>query len=147
MENNIYKKVPILTIDSPTISGKIYSLEIINKIIEQFKSRPYLYGELGSGFASAYFPPNFDYYTINVSRISHQIVDLYIEDNVFYADIKILNTTVYGEIFQNLNKDFLFLGIRATGDFTINKEVIDSDFTFITIDILNAEKPQNVFKK
>jgi hypothetical protein len=124
MESN--NKLLILEIGVRNKNGRIYTQDNVDKIIKDFNSfkesgKP-VYGELDNPTSMV----------INLSKISHAVVDLIQEKNLLYGDIKILDTPKGKE--AELLFPRLELGLRGMG--MVNEDGTISDIELITFDLV-----------
>lgn len=117
-------------------NGRIYSRENIDTCLEELNNKinsiGCLYGELGH-------PTNLD---ISLSRVSHSIKNLRIENDALIGDVTLLDTP-YGRICNALDENFS-ISVRGVGK-------IDEDGTIIiekiiSFDIIGVEpQAENLF--
>jgi hypothetical protein len=91
MELNVLHDQEILVIDRPTITGRIFPLQVCQDIVDKFEG---CFGQLGMS----------DDGRVKVESISHKVINLRIVDNQIIGDVKILNTPL-GQILQELHPD------------------------------------------
>lgn len=126
------------------LTGRIFSLEIVEQLVNEFNERknnpafdsfPTL-GELGVGGSNR----------IEISRVSHTIEELFIEDGNLMATIKVFASTPMGNILNQLLEDVPFvvhLCLRGTG--SVDDDSAVTEFKIIAIDVNSSNsKPEPV---
>ncbi|MCK9417246.1 hypothetical protein M0Q97_11415 [Candidatus Dojkabacteria bacterium] len=109
-------------------NDRIYDMTSIQEIIDQYNQKPKpLFGEL--------FHPKDDL-NISLAKVSHEIDDVFLEDGILKAEIKILNTTWCGkELKQLLENNMCVFSTRSIGSVDpITKKVTVEKF--ITVDAI-----------
>lgn len=126
-------EVLVEILDIPNRNGRIYPKTEIEKSLKAFKEKLPVVGQLG------YSDDPSTYTEINLSRVSHVVNDVRIEDDKLIATVKIL-TTPSGRIAEQLirseeTRPSLGFGMRGTGIVDTNNKV--TDFNLISIDLVN----------
>lgn len=120
-------------IGKPTLNGRVYRKEIvereINKLKDKIKERS-LFGELDHP----------DSRNINLKNVSHLITDLRIEGDKVIGEAEILETPA-GQILLALSRANAKIGISSRGFGSVKKapdgnEVVADDYHLITYDIV-----------
>ena len=85
--------------------NNIYDQSNIDKIISDFNKKSYLYGELDH-------PDKFD---VNLSKVSHKINDIFVQNGTLMADIDVLKTP-NGDVLKTLiDNDMFHFSARYSG--------------------------------
>ncbi len=127
-----HKSQKLMILDQPNKNGRVYTTELVNKIIETVSGD--VYGTIGLSSEG----------TIDLERISHKTTNLRIEDGYWVGDITILDTR-HGYNLRSLIDTSLAMGntigidFRPTGYSTINVDgIIDVNaYKLISIDAVN----------
>lgn len=121
-------------VDEPTVNGRIYPREVVEAAINEYMSDTTRLGELDH-------PDNI---TINFDRVSHKILDTYIDDDGnWMAHIDVLDTPL-GQALQAL----LVAGItpkldpRSTGN--VSDDFVISNLHIASIDVISAQQEQDI---
>lgn len=123
-----YYGIKVLTISSPTETGKIFRPNIIDMIISKFNESKRLWpGEVdGSGNS------------VDLDRVSHFISKMWVEkkdEKMFFKIGVLLSKNKYGKFLEKYLGD-AFFGIRYSGCFEEGSLVVsDKEFKFVTIDV------------
>lgn len=120
--------VEILKLDEPTITGRIYPREVVEKSF--YQDREYL-GRIGM----PEYGVDSNSGEINLRFCSHITKNLRIEDNVLKCDIKILDTK-HGHILENLIGYGIF---RTAGYGNVKDKVVQDDFKITSINFVENE--------
>ena len=121
----LYK--PLVVIDKPSpISGRLFCKETIDQLVEDVNSKDLkVLGELDVSQNGA----------INTKRVSHMINELYIENDMLMAKIKVLETPM-GEILQQLLDVGVEVDLCMRGVGTLSEDNEVTEFKFITADVI-----------
>lgn len=116
-------------------NDRIYDVISIQEIIDQYNQKPKpLFGEL--------FHPETT--NISLNRVSHEVDDVFLEDGVLKAKIKILDTTCGTELKKLVENDICVFSTRSIGSVDpITKKVTVEKF--ITVDAILFSN--SVYKK
>lgn len=117
-------KIKILEANKYTVNKTFYSYKICNDIVEQYKKKKYVVGELNKSK---------DFYSVVLVNASHKITNLFLENDILYADIEILDTKFGKElkkIYLNNRKNVMFY---ACGNCNIDSDGIVENYEFISI--------------
>jgi len=108
-------------------NDRIYDMTSIQEIIDQYNQKPKpLFGEL--------FHPKDDL-NISLAKVSHEIDNIFSEDGVLKAEIKLLDTTCGTELKKLLENDMCVFSTRSIGSVDpITKKVTVEKF--ITVDAI-----------
>lgn len=97
----------VLNIGKSDMNNNIYPPEEVKKAVNDYKKRiassEPTFGEFGKGGNNVH---------IDISRVSHEITDIYIKDNSVYCTINILNTNL-GQILKNLKNSDISFGLTS----------------------------------
>ena len=130
----------LLIVDVPNRNGRVYSRDVVEKMIEDFNKRnekQTMLGEITQLYAS------YEPHTVNLDRISHSVDELFIEDGNLKATITVMDTPM-GDILKTLIEAVpvsVGMGLRGTG--TVKDDCV-GDYTLITIDTCRAPYYQPV---
>ena len=108
-------------------NDRIYDMTSMQEIIYQYNQKPKpLFGEL--------FHPKDDL-NISLAKVSHEIDNIFSEDGVLKAEIKLLDTTCGTELKKLLENDMCVFSTRSIGSVDpITKKVTVEKF--ITVDAI-----------
>lgn len=133
MTNNKSNKFTIhgiLPVDKPTVNGRIYPREVVEKALIEYRnkfiSQGKAFGEVRGKHADAY---------ISFNSVSHKITDIGLDDDGIYCTIKILDTPC-GIKAQKLAMP-LNMDIRGIG--SVHNGMI-CNFELISIDIVKPDE-------
>ncbi len=124
-------------VDEPTVNGRIYPREVVEKAIEEYMSSEAHFGELDH-------PENLN---INLDRVSHKVIDTFITDKGdWMARIEILKTPM-GEVLEQLIANGILpkLDPRSTG--IISEDFVVSDLQIVAIDVISEAQEKEIAKK
>lgn len=114
-------------------NGRIYSNKTIGEMINQYEDNKnkygVFYGELGH-------PDSVD---IALSKISHTIENVYVEDDELYFDIKLLNTP-NGNDLKNLSDAGVKFDIEPRYSGRRNEDGSIDNFKLYSFDIVNIKQ-------
>lgn len=79
-------KVPVIYANVVNLNGRLYNINSIQKIISIFENKD---GEL---FGNIGYPDVDNFTLIPLSNVSHSIKNLIYDDNILFAEIKVLDT-------------------------------------------------------
>ena len=129
--------VKVLQIGVKNLNERVYDLEAAKKMISDFNDRKskhgVFFGELG-------FPDKFD---TTLNRVSHDVLDLWIEENYVYAKIKVLNTP-RGNLLRDIMNDKLPIVFRSRAAGTVEEGGIVKVSKLFSFDAIN-EKDDSFF--
>ena len=124
-------RVPVIKIGELNGNHRVYTKEAVDGMIKQFKEKinngHQMFGELG-------YPENKD---VSLNRASHHVSDLYVEGNILYADIKILDNSNGKTALKMLEDGAGVLRPRAMG--TVNEDRTVNIDQLISFDIISAD--------
>ncbi len=116
-----------IKIDTVLKNGRIYPKDVLKNAINDFLKQDIKIGEFGIN----------DDIKINTENISHEVKDVFIDDNdVVSADIQILDT-IQGTNLKKIPEDKLKCHLRGYGKIEDNNKV--SDFKIISLDVFVNE--------
>ena len=116
-KKNLYIEGTFLVGDTVNKNNRMYKMDTLRneakRYIEEYINTNRALGELGHP----------DTPTINLERVSHKIVSLKVDGNIFYGKALVLDTP-YGQIVKNFIDNGVNLGVssRALGSVTMTKE-------------------------
>lgn len=123
-------RVPVIKIGELNGNHRVYTKEAVDGMIKQFKERikggHQMFGELG-------YPENSN---ISLDRASHHVSDLYVEENILYADIKILDNSNGRIALKMLEDGAGVLRPRSIG--TVNEDRTINIDQLISFDVISA---------
>ena len=126
---NYYLSGRFMTAEERNGNGRIYRKNEIEKVVqesvEKIKSGYSILGELNH-------PDNLQ---IDLSNVSHSIVEMHMDGNYAVGKAKILNTPA-GQIVKALLEGGVRLGVSSRGTGNVTSEGIVEDFSFTTIDVV-----------
>lgn len=122
----ILKNQVICEADIPNQNGRIYSKNILEEIVKDFKEKfnYKMYGKIG--------PPKYPH-TIIFKLVSHRIINLKLEDNKLKADIAILDTPEGKKLYDLINKKDIKFVLYGMGEIK-NKMIQNYSITTIIAD-------------
>jgi hypothetical protein len=104
----LYIKGPFLQAECVNRNGRMYPLSIMEREVKRYNEN---YVQKGRALGELGHP---DGPTVNLDRVSHNIVELYREGNNFMGKAQILSTPM-GKIAESLLKDGVCLGVSSRG--------------------------------
>ena len=84
--------VDVIYLNVKNGNGRFYTIKCANKIIDDFKKKPLLFG--------MYEHDEQNYGVILLNKISHRVNNIFLHNNILWADISILNTE-YGKMLSD----------------------------------------------
>ena len=115
----------ILEMDKENLNGRIYNKKSVNQLISSFQEKKEFYDILGESFYEIKPYEDRGYlYNIYSGRMSHNVHNIYIEDNKLKCEIEILNTI------SGLNILNYLTSIAGLGTYDENKQYKDLDILF-----------------
>ena len=125
--------------DVPNRNGRIYTKEVLAKMVEDFNSRPAKESLIGQlGFPENNMPAG---NVIDLSIASHIVEDLRLKDEHLVADIKILDTNCGEELIELMKNGGAVFRTQGIGKAEISGDTaIISDYTLTTINAVPTEK-------
>jgi hypothetical protein len=142
-KKTLFIQGPFIQTEVTNRNGRMYKIESvskeINRYVEQYVNKGRALGELGHP----------DGPSINLDRVSHNIVSLTQEGNDFYGKARILETPM-GNIARNLIESGVQLGVSTRGMGSIAEvngvQVVQDDFYLATAaDIVADPSAPNAF--
>lgn len=121
-------KIKILEANKYTVNKTFYSYKICNDIIEQYKKK-YNEGIKHVGELNK----SKDFSSVVLVNASHKIINLFLENDILYADIEILDTKFGKElkkIYLHNRKNVMFY---ICGNCNIDSDGIVDNYEFISI--------------
>jgi hypothetical protein len=126
---SLYIQGPFLVAEKKNKNGRMYMTETLAKEVkrynEEYVTKNRAFGELGHP----------DTPSINLDRVSHLIVDLKQEGNIFVGKAKILETPM-GKIAKSLMEGGATLGVSSRGMGSLKQEngvnIVQDDFYLAT---------------
>ena len=115
----------LLEADVPTRTGKFFSKSTLYDIANQ----GIIYGE----FVVSYDGFDTDPAYVSVSKMTHEITNLYVEDNKLYGDIQIYDTP-NGKLLSQMLPDKLIIAPRGMGQ--VDKNNVVTNFKIIAFDYM-----------
>lgn len=137
-EKSYYIKGVFLEADIKNGNGRIYPLKIIEREIENFNN---LYIKTNRAVGELGHPENL---SINLDRVSHLITELKLEKNFGIGKAKIIDTP-FGQIAKKLMENGVKLGVSSRGVGTLKENIVQSDYSLKTIDIVHSPSAPNAF--
>jgi hypothetical protein len=124
-------RVPVIKIGELNGNYRVYTKDAVDGIIKQFKEHinngNLMFGELG-------YPENSN---TSLDRASHQVSDLYVDENILYADIKILDNSNGRIALKMLEDGAGVLRPRSIG--TVNEDRTINIDRLISFDVISAD--------
>ena len=137
-KKDIFIVGPFAEADVLNGNKRVYPLPVLekamNKFIEERVKSNRAVGELGH--------PNT--IEINLDRVSHLIVEIKQEKNIFYGKAKLLDTPM-GKIAKELISEGVKIGVSTRGYGTLKEGVVQPDFVLKTIDIVDEPSAPSAF--
>ncbi len=87
-------KCKLFTCDEPNVNGHVYHRDTLKKAIDKYMQKEHRYCSMEPGEPTYLGSPILD-------EVSHEVKDLYIEGDIVYADVKILDTN-QGKLLKSL---------------------------------------------
>ena len=119
--------------DTLNQNGRVYPKNVLQKQIKQYKLKI----EQNQALGQLDHP---DSSTIRLQRVSHNILDVWWQDNNIWGKIKILGTP-HGNILKQLFKQGINVGISSRGLGSVvkqqNKNVVQDDYEIICWDFVS----------
>lgn len=116
----------LLKIGEKNLNGRIYTEEAVNEMVNQFT---WIRNTNGVFFGQMGFPEDLD---VNLSKVSHSVERIWVENNTLYGEIRILDTpegNKIRDIMAEVDRSVVFRS-RSTGsvneDGTVNIEKLIS---------------------
>jgi len=135
---DVYIVGPFAEADVLNGNKRIYPLPVLESAMQRFiKERVETnraVGELGH--------PNT--IEINLDRVSHLIVEIKQEKNIFYGKAKLLDTPM-GKIAKELISEGVKIGVSTRGYGTLKEGVVQKDYVLKTIDIVDEPSAPSAF--
>jgi len=125
-------------LDQPNRNGRIYSKELIENCVLNDKI---VQEQLNSHSMFGMFNPSWDEYMVDMSKVSHCVTNLYIEDGKLKADIDILDTPQGNIVNEMLNNNVSIIStLNGRGDLRAEPdgkylEVENYSFDYISLNI------------
>ena len=130
-------RVPVIKIGELNRNHMVYTKEAVDGMIKQFKEQinngHQMLGELG-------YPENSN---ISLDKASHYVSDLYVDENILYADIKILDNS-NGRIALKMLEDGDGV-LRPRSVSTVNEDRTINIDRLISFDVISAN--DDAFKR
>ena len=116
-------KLEITKIGEPNRVGHVWTHRTIDEVINNFNNKKRI-GQsiLGEYRDASYFPDE----TINYENVSHEVTNIYVEDNVLYGEIR---------QFEKYNNSKYYLGLRTFA--TLNTDMTVNFYDLIAIDLVD----------
>lgn len=124
------KHIGLISREVPNENGRCYPIEILYKIKHQINAKGSIYGQLSHPEQGG---------PIDLNKASHEIIDVSIEDNVLYVDVKILDTPE-GNILFSVIDSVVF---RPNGYGSLNEDGVHvniDDYEIISFDAVLARE-------
>ena len=118
-------KCSLIKADEPTVNGRIYPREVLEKAIEEYNKKENNFGEFFDEWKQGGYQ---DQGKINLSQVSHYIINSWIDDCGYIScKIKLLDTPL-GKILQETwsNKTEPFPCFMAITDKNVITEINDT---------------------
>jgi len=110
-------------LDQPNKNGHIYTTELIQKIVDEFKDKQ-VFGQLG-------IPKDMSS-SIDLTQVTHYVTNPRIENNSLVGDVKVIKDPALMEQFSNLQ-----FGFRPTGFGALKEDGTVYDYTLRSIDFVH----------
>lgn len=125
------KKISLKVVNN---SGEILNTENIGEMMDQYEYKKNkigaFYGELGHQ----------DTFDISLSKISHNVEKLYIEDGELYCDINILNTAIGNDFKKRIIEEGVEFDIEPRYSGIRNEDGYINNLQLYSFDIVNIKK-------
>lgn len=121
-------------------NGRVYPLREISAQVEALRRRIQSDGGVGGELDH---PPEL---TINLDRVSHLIVDMWMNGNDGCGKLRLLGTPC-GLIAKSLLEGGMRLGVSSRGSGNVDNSGYVSDFEMITVDIVAQPSAPNAYPK
>lgn len=121
-------KIKIQECDVPNSNGIIFPKEVMEKAISEFRNRLPMMGQIHEQ----------NNHILNIEKVSHEINDIYFEDNFICGNIKILNTPNGKLVKECINNTLEFKGVAI-----MTGTLDNSNAANVTIKYVNIEPLQN----
>jgi hypothetical protein len=129
---NGYLIAKIAKADTPNGNKRVYPKAILEDIANKHVKTTL--GELTFGYSVGYSGENS---VVHLSEVSHEIIDLSVNNGYLEAVIKVLDTPK-GKELKNINLNRLAFRLRGFGNFEVNDNQIATvtDYKLVTIDAM-----------
>lgn len=135
-KNKLIVKGVFIECNKKNLNGRIYPLEVVKKEVERYKKE---FIEKNNAVGELNHPKIEEVTNIDLTRVSHKIIDLYQVGDDFYGVAEILDTPC-GKIVKKLIEGGVRLGVSSRGIGSTENvggvERVKDDYTLITIDIV-----------
>lgn len=124
----------LIRVDEPTINGRIYPKELMQKVIAEFNERKSpMFGETFLG--SSDYQINTE---INLYQASHQMKEFSIVPELRQVSclVQILDTSAGHKLFDLLSKEGVVPSMSGIGS-TNKDNVIQDDYTFVSVSFVS----------
>lgn len=122
-------------------NGRIYPLSEISKAVKTIKEK------LQNGFSILGELDHPEELTINLDRVSHMIVDMWMEGNNGHGKLRIFSTTPMGKIAESLISNGVKLGISSRGSGNVLHDGRVSDYEMVTADLVAQPSAPDAFPR
>ena len=137
-QKEVFIEGPFAEADVINGNKRIYPLPVLekamNKFIQEKVNTKRAVGELDH-------PSTLE---INLERVSHLIVEIKQEKNIFYGKAKLLDTP-FGKIAKTLVSEGVKFGVSTRGYGTLKEGVVQNDYVLKTIDIVADPSAPSAF--
>ncbi len=121
-ENNNFI-TPVLIFDKVNGNKRFYSSKNANKIISDFLNYPNKLGQFNDNLPDNYDGSNL---IVDIALVSHNIVNIFLNENTLFAEVKILDTPKGVELKNKLINDVSSVVFRTAGISGADNKVDDN---------------------
>lgn len=140
-EKNLYMKGICIEGDVRNANGRIYPVNEIGKAVDSINEQL----EKGNSILGEVDHP--DDLKINLDRVSHMIMKMWMDGSRGLGKLKIIPTTM-GKLVQTMLENGVKLGVSSRGSGNVNENNGHvSDFELVTIDIVAMPSAPNAYPK
>lgn len=115
-------KLEITKIGEPNRIGRIWTDRTIDEVINNFNHKK----RIGQAIVGEFYDAESVDANIKYERVSHEVVEIFIENNILYGEIR---------PFQKLKNTKYVLGLRTYG--TMNTDMTVNFYDLIAIDLVD----------
>ncbi|ASV44108.1 prohead protease [Salicola phage SCTP-2] len=121
-------------------NGRVYPSSQIRTAVDDVKDR------ISKGYSVLGEADHPDDLTVNLDRVSHMIVDMWLNQSDGYGKLKILPTPM-GQIISTLLENKAKLGVSSRGSGTLSNTGKVSEYEIITVDIVANPSAPDAYPK
>jgi hypothetical protein len=139
-KKNLYMKGVFIQGGVRNLNGRIYPVAEISKAVDDINA---ILSKGESVLGECDHPEKL---TINLDRVSHKIDRMWMDGNLGYGKLRILQTPV-GEIIRVLIEADVKLGVSSRGSGDVDDQGMVSDFEIVTVDVVAKPSAPDAYPK